>query len=490
MKVSTLFITLFFLIQVKHASSQKTLNELNHTLFLKHPPLEIVGEVDGKALYAKAFDFYKANVVDLYTIEGKDLVKKESIQLPEDYVLQLFIYKDTYFVFTSDIKTGDYFFLQLDSDLNEMNRIKLLDKKDAFALKEIIPVYFKYFQKGNKVGISVKRTQNRFVVIDLDNMTFASHISDLKKDGEYTVEDCLFGDGLDAIFALGTYNDNEALVICKEQNHRNVIIPFTDKNTGDYRRSFKFVTTPKTNYLASFYINKSKNEQGYSLTPIPDFDFDNLELVCFPDQTLNNQAIWTEGQYKKVQNGDLPIKNYDFKLVSAEFINGFILLKAQNWHELGTGNILISRIDPEGDFAKVAWTFINHFIVDSYLNYSTKQGNQNFISFIRDNHLHVLYNIQVNHITASGAPNLKDREVLGESSFQRLDARVMHAKIDLTTGEFTSKTAEPFEGSTFKGKLTCPAYQIEDDELTYLLYEIEYATKQFSVPNIVSVTLE
>ncbi len=485
----SILIAFLFLTQVKHASSQ-TLNELNHTLFLKHPPLEIVGEVDGKALYAKAFDFYRANVVDLYTIENKDMVKKESIQLPEDYVLQLFIHKGTYFVFTSDIKTGDYFFLKLDSDLNEIKRIKLMDKKDAFALKEIIPVYFKYFQKENKIGIAVKRTQNRFVVIDLDNMTFASHISDLKKDGEYTVEDCLFGDGLDAIFALGTSNDNEALIICKEKNHRNVIIPFTDKETGDYRRSFKFVSTPEGDYLASLYINKSKKEQGYSLTPIPNFSFTTLELHCFPDQTLNNPAIWTEGQYKKVQSGDLPIKNYDFKLVSAEMQDEFLILKSQNWHELGSGNIMISRIDLEASAPKVAWTFLSHFIVDSYYNYFTKAGNQNFISFIKDNQMQVLYNVQVNHITVAGMPNLKDREVLGESTFQRLDSRVIRTTIDLATGEFSSKTAELFEGSTFKGKLTNPCYQVEDNELTYLLYEIDFATKQFSLPNIVSIPLD
>lgn len=490
MKVSALFITLLFLVQAKHAPSQ-TLNELNHTLFLKHPPLEIVGEVDGKALYSKAFDFYKSNIVDLYTIETKDFVKKESIQLPEDYVLQVFTYKETFFVFTSDIKTGDYFFLQLDADLNEANRVKLLDKKDAFALKEIIPVYFNYFQKENKVGISVKRTQNRFVVIDMDNMTFASHVSDLKKDAEYTAEDCLFGERLDAIFALGTYNDNEALVICKEQNHRNVIIPFTDKKTGDYRRSFKFVSTPETNYLTSLYINKSKKEQGYSLTPIPNFNFDNLELICFPDQTLNNSAIWTEAQYKKMQTGDIPVKNYTFSLVSAEFVDGFLLLQSQI-RLTGSNNILISRIDLESEAPKVSWTFLSHFNVDYYLAYRTKWGDHNFISFIRDKQLHVFYNVQANHITPSGAPDLKDKEVIvvGESTFQKVDSRVVQSIINLTNGEFTSKTSEPFEGSSFKGKLTNPCYQIEDNELMYLLYKTDFVTQQFSEPTIVSIPLD
>jgi hypothetical protein len=486
----SIFIVILFLTQVNPIFSQKTLDELNHTLFLKHPPLEIVGELDEKPLYAKAFDFYQSNLVELYSIESKDVVLKESIALPEDYVLQVFLYKETFFVFTSEIKSGDYFLLQLDANLYETKRIKLLNKKDVFTSKEIVPLHFRYFQKGNQVGISVKRTRNFLMVIDLENMTSASHTSDLKKDMNYTTEDCLFGNGLDAIFALGTYNDDEALVICKEQSHRNVIIPFTDKKTGDYRRSFKFVTTPEVNYLVSFYINKSKREQGYSLTPIPDFNFSTLELICFPDQTLNNPAIWTEGQYKKAQNGNLPIKNYYFQLVSAEYTNGFILLKAQNWHELGTRNIMISRIDLNTETPQVKWTFMSHFIADIYLNYTTKQGNQNFISFLRDNELHVLYNIQLNHITESGTPNLKDREIIGESSFQKLDTRVMYAKINLVSGEFTSKTTEPFQGSTFKGKLTCPAYQIEDDELIYPLYEIDYLTKQFSLPNIVSVPLE
>lgn len=486
----SIFIVILFLAQLNPAFSQRTLNELNHTLFLKHPPLEVIGELDGKPLYAKAFDFYQSNLVELYSVESNDVVLKESIALPEDYVLQVFLYKETFFVFTSEIKSGNYFLLQLDANLNETKRIKLLDKKDVFTIREIVPLHFKYFQKGNQVGISVKRTRNFFAVIDLESMTFASHTSDLKGDREYMIEDCLFGNGLDAIFILGTQNSYEALVVCKEQSHRNVIIPFTDKKTGDYRRSFKFVTTPETNYLASLYINKSKKEQGYSLTPIPDFDFTTLELICFPDQTLNNPAIWTEGQYKKAQKGDLPIKNYYFQLVSAEYTNGFILLKAQNWHELGTRNIMISRIDLDAENPKVAWTFMSHFITDIYLNYSTKSGNHNFISFIHDNELRLLYNVQVNHLTPSGTPNLKDKEIIGESSFQKLDARVVQTKINLATGEFTAQTAEPFEGSSFKGKITNPFYQFDDDNLTYLLYEIDYLTKQFSKPVIVSIPLD
>ena len=468
-------------------------NSIAQLGIMKHPPLELVGKIDGINLYARAFDFIQSNALNLYAIENKEFIKKETIQLPEDYILQLFIYKENFFLFTSHFKTGEYSILQLDENMEEINRIKLLDKKEDFSVKDIaidkVPLSFKYFQKENKIGISIKRTQNRFIVADLESMTFSSHISDLKKDQDYTIEDCLFGKGLDAIFALRTFK-MEALVICKEQNHRNVIIPFTNKKTGDYRRSFKFVTTPETNYLASLYISKSKKEQGYSLTPIPDFDFTTLELICFPDSTLNTPTIWTEGQYKKVQSGSLPIKNYTFKLVSAEFTNGFILIKTQEWHELGSKNVMISRIDLEKEYPKVSWTFLSHFITDSYFNYSTKLGNQNFISFIRDNQLQVLYNLQINHITPSGAPNLKDRELLGESTFQRLNARVVRATIDLVTGEFTSKTAEPFEGSTFKGKLTSPCYQVEDDELTYLLYEVDYATKQFSEPTIVSVPLD
>lgn len=481
-----LFTTLLFLIPSSRIDAQ--------TFYFKwklaNPPLELVGKMDESVLYAPAFDFRVSNEVKLVSIENEEFVVKHTIYLPDEFIYKIFLHKDHFFLFTSQYKTGAFSLVELDDNLAEINRTELILPNEAFSIKDIsiqdnIPRTFRYFQKNEHIGICLKRTQNRFVIINLESMQFASHVSDLKKDSEYTIEDCLFGDNADAVFLLGTQNDTEAFVICNDKTHRNVVIPFQNKQTGDYCRSFKFVEYEGANYLTSFYNNTKKKEQGYSFTPIPDFNFTSLNLEVFPDLTLDNPAIWTLGQYKKVKKGSLPIETYSLKMVSAEVHQGSLLIKAQEGHEMGKRNIQISSIDLSAKVPKVKWTYINHYIVDNFLTYTTMQGEQNFVSFNRDGYLEVIYNGQTNHLTKEGKVDLSGFELLSENqSFPQQDSRLVKARINLESGEFESKTIEPLEGSRYLGKITSPNYEFRDNQLILLLQSSDFTTYQFSKPVI------
>lgn len=235
------------------------------------------------------------------------------------------------------------------------------------------------------------------------------------------------------------------------------------------------------------YFNESKKEQGYTLASIPDFHFDSIPFKIIPDGTLNNPAIWTKNQYKKVQQNKIPVRLPFYDIVSAEFINGFLIVQSQLSSPIGAGNILVSRIDPDNDSPKVKWTFLSHFSTDSYIRYNTKMGHHNFISLIRDNELWIYHNILTGHLTPEGIPNRDHKEVFPENSPGQ-KSRIIKTTINMESGEFSSKTPE--NSDSFKGKLTNPCYHIEDGILTCFLYEINFLTKQFSDPVIVSIPLD
>lgn len=441
-------------------------------------PKNYLGELNGEQIYYTGLSHVRSNHIKLYTINNDVLSEAGEINLPDDRLEQIFLFKNQIYALTSDLNETNYFFLKLDARYQEVERIKIMSYGDQLELKNNPTLAttnhrVRIITHPGKALIHVVHRQARAAVIDFDLMKSQEY--GLNILGEINIEpiDALFFDGTNAHVvyesrgvSFGTHPRYFTFIDGKVNYFG--LNDYLQNGPGK-ATSFKFIQANDENYLVSLLYERV-SQIGFTITKISDLNTSEIKLNKVINEKLDDPSLWSKKSYKQwKRNPPLTVGSWQLRLDEAHFIDNQLLLSVRTFMAgEPISNILVSSVNMADDEKPVVnWNVITHNGVYNNSSYYYNQFNHDYVLAKYQNHIRLFYNCDKKRINEEGEV-IKKRK---ETNYQAKESSIAIIDIDLNNGA-SKFIVNPYTKSQgISTSTTSPYYSIIGNNI-YIIEEV------------------
>ncbi len=444
-------------------------------------PKNYLGELNGEPIYYTGLSHVRTNHITLYSINNEVLSNAGEINLPDDRLEQIFLFKNQIYALTSDLNETNYYFLKLGSNYQEIERIKIMSYGDQLELKNnptlsVTNHRVRIITHPGKALINVVHRQARAAVIDFDLMKSQEY--NLNIAGEINIEpiDALFFDGTNAHVvyespgvSFGTHPKYFTFVDSKVNYF--ALNDYLQNGPGK-ATSFKFIQANDENYLVSLLYERV-NQIGFTITKINDLNTSGIKLNKVINEKLDDPSLWSKKSYKQwKRKALLTVGMRQFNLDEVHFINNQLIFSVRTFGvDQPISNILISSVNVDNEEKTVVnWNVMTHNGVFNNSSYYYNQFNHNYVLARYQNHIRLFYNCDKSRINEKGEV-IKKRK---ETNYEVKESSIAIMDIDLNNGSFTFILNPYTKSQEISTSTTSPYYSIIGNNIYIIEENLNY----------------